>query len=519
MITIAKHTTLSSLFTAIADAIRAKKGSTETIIADNFPDEIASIAATEGKEVYSGSFSVDSQHTSYSLDVGVTLSEEDVFILVANITVEGRDKIIMGALKTPSVNFISGMYKNDSLSTSNSISYSGTNVNIKNTPYIERDATYYWYLIKDGVSGSTSSTPAVIEPLDVTENGTYTAPEGIDGYSPVTVNVEPDVETETWEFTLEDDSVVTKEVQLVAGDGEGGSGITPNGYADVSGVTATAADVLASKKIVLSNGTLTDGTIQTRTSNDLYTNSTYPDRVYTKAGYYASDVYKSVGTASLPAPSITIDTVNERIVSTVKQTSSGYVVKDSYNDATLSLPMQDADEITPGTEAQTAISAGYYAKGDITVAGDTDLVPGNIKSGVTIFGVTGSYVGSSGGSGHNSKIRFVQCTALSASGEVFSFILDDYDFYNDYIKLIVGSITLRKSNYISYFLGEDRNGNGCGWELITYDGSKTDGNNMLSYAVSGNVVTIYSDGTNTNGISYSFAKGSTYSLYVVYGTP
>lgn len=29
----------------------------------------------------------------------------------------------------------------------------------------------------------------VIEPLTVTENGTYTAPDGVDGYSPVTVNV------------------------------------------------------------------------------------------------------------------------------------------------------------------------------------------------------------------------------------------------------------------------------------------------------------------------------------------
>lgn len=29
----------------------------------------------------------------------------------------------------------------------------------------------------------------VIEPLEITENGTYTAPEGVDGYSPVTVNV------------------------------------------------------------------------------------------------------------------------------------------------------------------------------------------------------------------------------------------------------------------------------------------------------------------------------------------
>ena len=32
---------------------------------------------------------------------------------------------------------------------------------------------------------------SVIEPLEITENGTYTAPDGIDGYNPVTVNVDP----------------------------------------------------------------------------------------------------------------------------------------------------------------------------------------------------------------------------------------------------------------------------------------------------------------------------------------
>lgn len=39
----AKHTNLTSLFSDIADAIRAKKGTTGTIVADNFPDEIAGI--------------------------------------------------------------------------------------------------------------------------------------------------------------------------------------------------------------------------------------------------------------------------------------------------------------------------------------------------------------------------------------------------------------------------------------------------------------------------------------------
>lgn len=40
----ANHTTLTSLFTAIADAIRAKAGTTETIVADDFPAQIAGIS-------------------------------------------------------------------------------------------------------------------------------------------------------------------------------------------------------------------------------------------------------------------------------------------------------------------------------------------------------------------------------------------------------------------------------------------------------------------------------------------
>lgn len=39
------------------------------------------------------------------------------------------------------------------------------------------------------VTASGGATSPVIEPLEVTTNGTYTAPEGVDGYSPVTVNV------------------------------------------------------------------------------------------------------------------------------------------------------------------------------------------------------------------------------------------------------------------------------------------------------------------------------------------
>ena len=39
------------------------------------------------------------------------------------------------------------------------------------------------------VTASGGAATPVIEPLEVTENGTYNAPDGVDGYSPVTVNV------------------------------------------------------------------------------------------------------------------------------------------------------------------------------------------------------------------------------------------------------------------------------------------------------------------------------------------
>ena len=41
----------------------------------------------------------------------------------------------------------------------------------------------------EGKAGGGGVADPVVEPLEVTENGTYTAPNGVDGYSPVMVNV------------------------------------------------------------------------------------------------------------------------------------------------------------------------------------------------------------------------------------------------------------------------------------------------------------------------------------------
>lgn len=46
--------------------------------------------------------------------------------------------------------------------------------------------------------------------------------------------------------------------------------------------------------------------------------------------------------------------------------------------------------VTPGTSVQTAVDAKKYTTGAVKVAGDANLVPENIKSGVSIFGVSGT---------------------------------------------------------------------------------------------------------------------------------
>ena len=60
---------------------------------------------------------------------------------------------------------------------------------------------------------------------------------------------------------------------------------------------------------------------------------------------------------------------------------------------TLQLETQTEASITPTQETQVVVSAGKYTTGDISVAGDSNLVAENIAEGISIFGIEGTHFG------------------------------------------------------------------------------------------------------------------------------
>lgn len=153
------------------------------------------------------------------------------------------------------------------------------------------------------------------------------------------------------------------------------------------------------------------------------------------------------------------------------------------------VPTQVAQEITPGTSDQT-ISSGTYLTGDQIVKGDANLIPANIISGKSIFGVSGS--ASTGNiatkTTTNSDATATSLAFSSLSGAPKAFFLR------------CTSQLTRSSSYSYYYIVSMR-----------YNGTNTNGNywrmsNGTFYNDTSHYSYTYSNGTLT--LSSSAARGS-----------
>lgn len=148
------------------------------------------------------------------------------------------------------------------------------------------------------------------------------------------------------------------------------------GGADLDAVTAGAGDVLAGKVIVGPDGEPLTGTLA-------LSGSASDGQVLGRQTYYNTDAKtKRIGT--MP---------NRGAVSQSLAINGSYTIPAGYHNGsgkvTQSVPTKGAQTFTPGRSNQS-IGANQWLSGAQTIMGDPNLVSGNIRDGVTIFGTRGN---------------------------------------------------------------------------------------------------------------------------------
>lgn len=164
------------------------------------------------------------------------------------------------------------------------------------------------------------------------------------------------------------------------------------------------------------------------------------------------------------------DTDSEQATPVISVNASGLITATAgTKSATHQLAFQAAKTITPSSTSQIAVSSGYYTGGDITVnaipstyvkpsytkaaatyipttanktisagtyltgkqtiKGDSNLIAENIKSGISIFGVSGNYEGNgSSGSSETEDMLVTRTLSYYANSRVTS--IGSYAFYS-----------------------------------------------------------------------------------------
>ncbi len=159
---------------------------------------------------------------------------------------------------------------------------------------------------------------------------------------------------------------------------------------------------MAISKIILNGVPQMDLTQDTVAAGNLV----YPNTAHGADGQAVTGSLQSVQQAT---PSISVS--NSGLI-TASATQAAGVVAAGTQQVTQQLTTQAAQTITPSTIDQV-IAGETFLTGNQTILGDANLIPANIAENVTIFGVTGTHSGGSGGG--NAKVAEVNLSPIGNS--------------------------------------------------------------------------------------------------------
>lgn len=368
----ATHTTLSSLFTSIADAIRAKTGSTATIAADNFPTAIGNITTLS-------SGSSDATAAAGDILSGKTAYVKGSKVTGTIATKTSSDLTASGAtVSVPAGYYASAASKSVSTATraNTTISVTADDTNDKLTITASNNQSTGY------VTGAKKTATATIT---LTASGSSVTAS--DGSKSVSKSVSTATQA-TPSISVSTAGLITASATQTAGYVSAGTKSATQQLTTQAAKTVTPS---SSSQTAVASGVYTTGAVtvaavptQTKTA----TPSTSSQTITPDSGKFLSSVTVSaMTTATQATPSISVSSAG-LITASATQTA-GYVAAGTKS-ATKQLTTQAAKTVTPSTSNQTAVAKDTYTTGAITVAGDANLVAKNIVEGTKIFNVTGT---------------------------------------------------------------------------------------------------------------------------------